>query len=49
MSMLNLEKFRESSLLSLYLYNILTYLNISINVFVLSTIALIFIFFETNY
>ena len=40
----DLEKFRESSLLSLYLYNILTYLNININVFILSTIALIFIF-----
>ena len=42
----DLEKFRESSLLSLYLYNILTYLNISINVFMLSTIALVFIFFR---
>ncbi len=40
----DLNQFKESSLLSLYLYNFFNYLNIEINMFLLSIIATSFIF-----
>ena len=40
----DLNQFKESSLLSLYLYNFFSYFNIEINMFLLSIIATSFIF-----